>query len=88
MNLEEARSAIEDIGRQIIGLIVKRQEYSFIIAGEKIKSGLAVRDEAQRDKVIKRASALARDAGLKEDQVIQIFTILVEMNEKEQEKYI
>lgn len=88
MNLEEARSAIEDIDREIVTLIAKRQEYSSVIAAEKKKSGSSVRDEMQREKVMRRAGSLAVEAGLDEDAVVHVFGILVEMNEKAQEKYI
>lgn len=88
MNLEEARSAIEDIDLKIITLIAKRQEYSSAIAAEKKKSVSSVRDEAQREKVLKRAASFAAETGLDEDAVVQIFEILVEMNEKAQEKCI
>ena len=88
MNLEEVRSAIEDTDREIITLIAKRQEYSSAIAAEKKRSGSSVRDEVQREKVLKRAASFAAEKGLDEDAVVQIFEILVEMNEKAQEKYI
>ena len=88
MNLDEARSAIEEIDREIVTLIAKRQEYSSIIAAEKKRSGSSVRDEAQRKKVMDRATFLARESGLDEDGIVQVFEILVEMNEKAQQKYI
>lgn len=88
MNLEEARSAIEDIDREIVGLIAKRQEYSSAIAAEKSKTGSPVRDEVQRERVLKRAASLAGETGLDENYIVKIFEILVEMNEKAQEKYI
>lgn len=88
MNLEEARSAIEEIDREIVTLIAKRQEYSSVIAAEKRRSGTSVRDENQRKKVMDRAAFLAGESGLDEDGIVQVFEILVEMNEKAQEKFI
>jgi chorismate mutase len=88
MNLEEARSAIEEIDRDIVALIVKRQEYSTIIAGEKKKSGSSVRDEVQRRKVMDRAAVLASESGLDEESIVKIFDTLIEMNEKTQKNYI
>lgn len=88
MNLEEARSAIADIDREIISLIASRQDYSSVIVAEKIKSGSSVRDEAQREKVIARAASLAKDSGLDEAEIVRVFEILIDMNEKVQKKYI
>lgn len=88
MNLDEARSAIEDIDCEIISLISKRQEYSSVIAAEKRKSGFSVRDETQRDKVLKRASGKAEESGLDAASVQKIFEILIDMNEKAQEKIV
>jgi chorismate mutase len=88
MNLEEARSAIEEIDREIVALIAKRQDYSSLIAAEKKRIGSFVRDETQRKKVIERAAFFASESGLDENRIVQVFEILVEMNEKAQEKYI
>lgn len=88
MNLEEARSAIADIDREIISLIASRQDYSSVIVAEKIKSGSSVRDEVQREKVIARAASLAKDSGLDEAEIVRVFEILIDMNEKVQKKYI
>ncbi|MBN1431909.1 MAG: chorismate mutase [Methanomicrobiaceae archaeon] len=88
MNLEEARSAIADIDREIVSLIAKRQDYSSVIAAEKIKSGSSVRDEAQREKVLARAAGLAAESALDEAEIVRIFEILIEINEKAQKKYI
>ncbi len=88
MNLEEARLAIADIDREIISLIASRQNYSSVIAEEKIKSGSSVRDEAQREKVLARAAGLAAESGLDEAEIVRVFELLIEMNERAQKKYI
>jgi chorismate mutase len=84
MDLIEARSRIEEIDMKIIGLISERSDLAVEVAEAKRHSGVAVRDEDQKTKVITRAVDRAKECGLDPEPVKEIFELLILMNEYRQ----
>ncbi|MBP2134301.1 chorismate mutase [Methanomicrobium sp. W14] len=84
MDLESARNRIQKIDMQIIDLIKKRQECARDICKGKICEKIPVRDEVQRDAVLRRAFKTAEKEGLNPELTRKIFEILIEMNEEKQ----
>lgn len=84
MDLKSARDEISKIDMQILELIKKRQECADIIHKAKIKENVSVRDEKQRNEVLKRAYETAEEMGADPEMTKEIFEILIRMNEKRQ----
>jgi len=64
MDLEEARSEIAGIDREMAGLFCRRMRAAAAIAGYKKDRGLPVKDEAQEKRVRERNLALLEDRTL------------------------
>lgn len=67
------RQQIESIDRELIGLLSKRVGVSREIGATKKVAGLPTLDPAREAEVIRRAAELARDAGLNDEKVRDIF---------------
>ena len=65
--LEELRSRIEVIDRQLVELIGKRRELALEIGRTKQTLGLPVLDPRQEAKVVRRAAEIAREFGVDEE---------------------
>lgn len=65
--LEELRSRIEVIDRQLVELIGKRRELALEIGRTKQALGLPVLDPRQEAKVVRRAAEIAREFGVDEE---------------------
>jgi chorismate mutase len=72
-DLARCRREIESIDREIIGLLAKRVALSKEIGGLKKVAGLPTLDPAREAEVIRRAAAVAREAGLNDEKVRDIF---------------
>jgi len=75
--LDRPRAEIERIDRALIGLIEERVRAAHRAAEAKRAAGLPTLDPAQEAAVIRRAAALARDAGLPEEGVRDLFWHIV-----------
>ncbi|HYU90205.1 MAG TPA: chorismate mutase [Gemmatimonadales bacterium] len=75
--LDRPRAEIERIDRALIGLIEERVRAAHRAAEAKRAAGLPTLDPAQEAAVIRRAAALARDAGLPEEDVRDLFWHIV-----------
>ncbi|MFA0822482.1 MAG: chorismate mutase [Methanomethylovorans sp.] len=85
-SLEEVRTEIQQIDRDIVGLIKKRTELADKVLESKIKAGLPISDENQNKVVLERAVDNAIDFNLDTNPVKSIFQILIEMSiERQQE---
>lgn len=73
IELERFRAEIEDIDRELIGLIDRRVRAARQLAGLKRLAGLPTLDPAQEAAVIRRAATLARDAGLPVEETRDLF---------------
>ena len=65
--LEELRSRIERIDRQLVELIGKRREVALEIGRAKQALGRPVLDPQQEAKVVRRAAEIARELGVDEE---------------------
>lgn len=85
-SLEEVRTEIQRIDRDIVGLIKKRTELADKVLESKVQAGLAINDETQNKVVLERAVDNAIDFNLDTNPVKSIFKILIEMSiERQQE---
>ena len=75
--IERLRAEIERIDRALIGLIEQRVRAAHRVAVTKRAAGLPTLDPAQEAAVIRRAAALARDAGVPEEGVRDLFWHIV-----------
>ena len=71
--LARCRQQIESLDRELIGLLAKRVALSKEIGSVKKVAGLPTLDPAREAEVIRRAAAMARDAGLNDEKVRDIF---------------
>ena len=71
--LGKCRQQIEAIDRELVGLLGKRVSLSKEIGAMKKVAGLPTLDPAREAEVIRRAAAMARDAGLNDEKVRDIF---------------
>jgi chorismate mutase/prephenate dehydrogenase len=65
--LEELRSRIEAIDRQLVELIGRRRAVALEIGRAKQTLGLPVLDPQQEAKVVRRAAEIARELGVDEE---------------------
>ncbi|MSR19655.1 MAG: chorismate mutase [Gemmatimonadetes bacterium] len=65
--LEELRSRIEAIDRQLVELIGRRRDLAIEIGRTKQTLGLPVLDPQQEAKVVRRAAEIAREFGVDEE---------------------
>jgi chorismate mutase len=71
--LGRCRQQIEQLDRQIVDLLGKRVALSKEIGALKKTAGLPTLDPAREAEVIRRAAGLAREAGLSDEKVRDIF---------------
>ena len=80
MSTEEARQAlqrcrqeIESLDRELVDLLARRVAVSKEIGSAKKAAGLPTLDPAREAEVIRRAAGMAREAGLNDEKVRDIF---------------
>ena len=76
-DLSRHRAEIERIDRALVDLIRERVSAARGTAAAKRAAGLPTVDPSQEAAVIRRAAALARDAGLPDEDVRDVFWKLV-----------
>ena len=84
--LDRPRAEIERIDRALIGLIEERVRAAHRAAEAKWAAGLPTLDPAQEAAVIRRAAALARDAGLPEEAVRDLFWHIVGLTRRTEQE--
>jgi chorismate mutase len=84
MTLDELRSEIEEIDRDIVELIARRTYVAETIAQVKAEEGLPTTDEAQEQQVMDRAGRNAEHFDVDANLVKAIFRLLIELNKVEQ----
>lgn len=82
--LERWRGEVEAIDRALIQLIAKRVEVAREIGRIKKEHGLPTLDPPREAAVVRRAGALAREAGLEDEDVRYIFWHLVGLTRRTQ----
>jgi chorismate mutase len=65
--LEELRSRIEQLDRELVSLIGRRRDLAVEIGRTKQALGLPVMDPKQEAKVVRRAAEIARELGVDEE---------------------
>ncbi len=84
MALEELRTEIRGIDREIVELIARRTYVADTIAEVKAEQGLPTTDEQQEQQVMDRAGENAERFDVDANLVKAIFRLLIELNKVEQ----
>ena len=83
-SLDELRTEIEDIDRELVELIARRTYVADTIAEVKEELDLPTTDESQEDKVMERAGENADKFDVDSNLVKAVFRLLIELNKVEQ----
>ena len=83
-SLDELRTEIEDIDRELVELIARRTYVADSIADVKEELDLPTTDESQEDKVMERAGENADTFDVDSNLVKAVFRLLIELNKVEQ----
>jgi chorismate mutase len=83
--LLRCREEIERIDRAIVGLLSERLDRSRKIGALKRSAGMPTLDPAREAEVIRRASAIAREHGLPDDPVRDLFWHVIAISRSAQE---
>lgn len=82
--LERIRAEVERVDRELIRLIGERVRLAREIGAAKRRAGVPTLDPAREAAVIRRAGSLAREAGLAEDDVRDIFWHVIGLSRRAQ----
>lgn len=83
-DLDELRTEIADIDREIVDLIARRTYVASTIAQVKDEAGMPITDEDQEELVMERAGRNAERFDVDSNLVKAIFRLLIELNKVEQ----
>ncbi|WP_136589011.1 chorismate mutase [Salinigranum halophilum] len=86
MDLDELRTEIEDIDREIVELVARRTYVADTIAGVKAERDLPTTDESQEERVMERAAENAERFEVDANLVKAVFRLLIELNKAEQRR--
>jgi chorismate mutase len=84
MSLDELRTEIQTIDRELVELIAQRTYVADTIAQVKDERGLPTTDEEQEQAVMNRAGENAKRFDVDDNLVKAIFRLLIELNKVEQ----
>jgi chorismate mutase len=82
--LDRLRDEIVEVDRAIVGLIAQRVDLARQVGPLKRALGMPTLDPPREAAIVRRAGALAREAGLAEDDVRYIFWHLVGLSRRVQ----
>ncbi|HEX5727043.1 MAG TPA: chorismate mutase [Longimicrobiaceae bacterium] len=82
--LERLRTAIEELDRRLVELIAERVRLAREVGVAKRAGGRPTLDPSREAAVVRRAGALAREAGLAEEDVRDIFWHLIGLSRRAQ----
>jgi chorismate mutase len=71
--LQRCRQEIESLDRELVALLARRVRVSREIGSAKKAAGLPTLDPAREAEVIRRAAGMAREAGINDEKVRDIF---------------
>lgn len=83
-DLARLREEIERIDRTLIGLIAERVRLAREVGAAKRAAGLPTLDPAREAAVVRQAAVVARESGLADDDVRQIFWHLIGLSRRAQ----
>jgi chorismate mutase len=86
VELEAIRAEIGRVDEAIVGLIGERLRLARHVGALKRTVGMSVLDPSREAAVVRRAGALARERGLDDEAVRDVFWRLIEMARTAQEK--
>jgi chorismate mutase len=86
MDLDELRTEIEDIDREIVELVARRTYVADTIADVKAERDLPTTDESQEERVMERAAENAERFEVDANLVKAVFRLLIELNKAEQRR--
>lgn len=86
MDLDELRTEIEDIDREIVELVARRTYVADTIANVKAERDLPTTDESQEARVMERAAENAERFEVDANLVKAVFRLLIELNKAEQRR--
>lgn len=84
--LAALRAEIEALDAELVTIIARRMTLVREVGRVKAANGIAILDPAREAAVVTRAGALARDAGLPEDDVRALFWRLMALSRRVQGK--
>ena len=82
--LRSLRECIEQIDRELIGLIARRVRLAREVGAAKRELGMPTLDPAREATVVRRAGELAREAGVGDEDVRYIFWHLIGLSRRAQ----
>lgn len=82
--LARIRDVIEGLDRQLVALVAERVRLAREVGRLKRAAGIPTLDPAREAAVIRRSAALAREVGLEEEDVREIFWHLVGLSRRAQ----
>jgi chorismate mutase/prephenate dehydrogenase len=77
MNLDELRSELEDVDRQLLRCVARRQSLAAEIGRAKQRSGVPTRDYGQEREVVHRAQAIAAELGVSRQLAEELTLLLI-----------
>lgn len=83
-SLLRARREIERIDREIVVLLTERVRLALEVGRAKREAGLPLLDPAREAAVVRRAVGLARDSGVSDEDVREIFWHVIGMSRRAQ----
>jgi len=81
------RAQIESVDERLIGLIAERLTLARAVGRAKCAAGRPVTDPAREAAVVARASSLARESGVPEDEIRALYWRLLAMSRRAQLAY-
>lgn len=85
-DLLRLRQRIEEIDRELVERVAERVGLARQVGAAKRAAGLPVLDPTREAAVVRRAGTLAREAGLPEEDVREIFWHLIGLSRRAQEQ--
>ena len=86
MNLEQLRAEIDRSNKEIVFAIAKRFQLTRKVGELKRQNNLQSKDKSRELKVIENVRLLAKESGIDEDMIENIFSIVMKQVVKEHEE--
>lgn len=85
--IDDLRTSIEQVDADLVSLVARRMRLVREVGRLKAANGLPIIDPVREEAVIAHAGALAREAGLPEHDVRALFSRLLELSRRVQERH-